>query len=113
MMRFERQIEWYLQNTLSVGELTEVLSQYPKDMKVITTWESTMHCLSKSNIYESHQGYLLLDADDNFYKDDLAKHLEEKISRNHNPKCCGRSMEASFGEIDGYFCTNCTNWEKR
>jgi len=63
----------YLQNTLKVKDLIEILKSYPQDMKIITTWEGTFHDLLEKNIYESKDGYLFFDCDDNFYKKDFMK----------------------------------------
>jgi ribosomal protein L21E len=68
--------EW-LKYTLTVGELIYILNKYPQDMKVMITWESTVHDLKPSNIYEAHTGTLYLDADGDFYKKDYAKDPNE------------------------------------
>lgn len=65
--------------TLTVQELIKILEKYPKEMKIFTTWESTLHSLEKENIYKSSTGSLYLDADQNFYKDDFCCDLEEDI----------------------------------
>ena len=78
LMALKKELQMlYLQDTLSVGELLKLLSKYPKKMKVIITWESTLHKIEKENIYESDMGYLFLDADNNFYKKDYAKDVNE------------------------------------
>jgi len=72
-------MEIYLQNcdsieeTINVKDLIEILKKYPQDMKVITTWEGIFHALKEENIYESKDGYLFFDCDDNFYKKDFMK----------------------------------------
>jgi len=72
-------MEIYLQNcdsieeTINVKDLIEILKKYPQDMKVITTWEDSHHVLKEENIYESKDGYLFFDCDDNFYKKDFMK----------------------------------------
>lgn len=73
---FEKE-KWLLDETLNVGSLIELLKKYPKDMKVMTTWESTVHSLKKENIYESITGSLYLDADENFYKEQFSKNPKE------------------------------------
>lgn len=65
--------EWESQHTMTVGELMDVLSVYPKDMKVLTTWESTIHTIRRQYIYESHTGNLYIDADEAFYRKDFEK----------------------------------------
>ena len=72
----DERLQWILPETLRVGELIKILSAYPENMPVITTWESTLHALMKENIYESKEGNLYLDADGNFYKDEYAKEGE-------------------------------------
>lgn len=62
-----------LKDTLTVQELIDILQQYPKDMKVLSTWESTVNSLTKDNIYESLTGSLYLDADNNSYKENFCK----------------------------------------
>jgi hypothetical protein len=62
-----------LDETLNVENLIEILQKYPKNMKVMTTWESTVNSLKKENIYQSITGSLYLDADGNFYKKDFSK----------------------------------------
>ena len=57
-------------DSLTIEELIEILSKFPKDLKVCTTWESTKHALRPENIYLSRFGVLFIDADDNFYKKD-------------------------------------------
>lgn len=64
--------EEYLE-TLTVNELVKALERFPGDMKVFTTWESTVHSLLEHNVYEALTGSLYLDADENFYKKDFKK----------------------------------------
>ncbi len=72
-------MEIYLQNcasieeTLNVKNLIEILKKYPQDMKIITTWEGIHNVLKEENIYESKEGYLFFDCDDNFYKEYFIK----------------------------------------
>lgn len=73
--RFLYHVERHLGSTLTVSELIGILERYPKDMKVMLTWESTVECLTEENIYEAYTGTLYLDADCNFYK----KEFEKKI----------------------------------
>lgn len=62
-----------LSRSFNIQELTDFLSKYPKDMKIIITWESTYHEIEKKNIYLSKdKEFLYFDADDNFYKKDFA-----------------------------------------
>ena len=69
----DERLKWILPDTLSVGQLIEILKRYPPNMPVITTWESTIHGLQEDNIYESKEGNLYIDADYNSYKDEFAK----------------------------------------
>lgn len=69
---FEKE-RYLLKDTLTVQGLIEVLKKYPKDMKIMTTWQFTVHSLEKENIYESVTGRLYLDAGENFYKDRFSK----------------------------------------
>lgn len=63
--------------TLKVGQLIQFLSKYPKEMKVLFTWEGSVQSVDKKNIYQDVLGCLLLDADENFYKGDFAKDPNE------------------------------------
>lgn len=70
--------EWLLKQSINVEDLIKILQNYPPDMKIMTTWESTFHSLQKKNIYESKTGsFLYLDADENFYKKELSKNPKE------------------------------------
>jgi len=60
--------KWIKDESITVKELIEILKEYPEDMKIMTTWESTLHSLTRDNIYESKTGSLYIDADENFYK---------------------------------------------
>ena len=73
---FERE-KWLYEETLTVQGLIEILQKYPKDMKIMTTWESTVNSLKKENIYEAITGSLYLDADGNFYKEQFSKNHKE------------------------------------
>ena len=69
--------EFWFKDTLKVEQLINILKKYPKDMKVMITWESTVNEIKAHNIYESHTGSLYLDADGNSYKNDYAKNPKE------------------------------------
>lgn len=58
------------EDNLTVRSLIDILLTFPQDMKVCTTWESTINGLEKQNIYVSRFGVLLIDADGNCYKED-------------------------------------------
>jgi hypothetical protein len=73
---FERE-KFLVDETLTVAELIDILKKYPEKTKVIATWESTIKPLKMENIYVSHTNTLYLDADYNFYKNDLAKDPKE------------------------------------
>lgn len=78
MKKYIKETEKYLlDDILCVKELIEFLKKYPKNMKILTTWESTLNILKKENIYESFTGTLYLDADYNFYKKEFAKNSKE------------------------------------
>ncbi len=62
---------------LNVKQLIEILKGYPSDMKVLTTWESTLHHIKRQFIYESKKGDLYIDADANCYKKRYAKNPSE------------------------------------
>lgn len=68
--------EKYLKS-LTVGELIDILKQYPSNMKVMITWESTVNEFKKMNVYEAVTGSLYLDGDNSFYKNDFAKNPKE------------------------------------
>jgi hypothetical protein len=61
--------KWTYDNSIIVEELIEVLKKYPKEMKCIFTWESTLVQFSGENIYPGNEQILLFDADQNSYKD--------------------------------------------
>ncbi len=65
--------DYLLKKTMSISELIDILKTYPKEMKVMFTWESTLKDLRKENIYEAKNGALYLDADNNSYKREFAK----------------------------------------
>lgn len=62
--------EKYL-NSLSVGELIEILNKLPKEKKVYVTWESTVNELTKEFVYEACTGSIYIDGDYGFYKKDF------------------------------------------
>lgn len=66
-----------IDSTLTVGELINILEKYPRNKKILITWESTLNELKKEFIYEAKTGTLYLDADYGFYKKDYAKDPEE------------------------------------
>ncbi len=66
-------LKWLIDQSMTVGELVDLLSKYPEDMIVLTTWESTVNSLLKREIYVSHDGYLYIDADSGSYKKDFAR----------------------------------------
>lgn len=67
-----------IQESMTVGELVDILSQYPETMKIVTTWESSIQSISPKCIYTSNDGkYLYIDADYCFYKEDFARDPNE------------------------------------
>jgi hypothetical protein len=65
--------ERFIVDTLTVGRLIDILSKYPKQMKVMITWESTVNELKEEWIYEAKTGSLYLDGDAGFYKDEFKR----------------------------------------
>lgn len=65
--------EKFIKNTLTVGELIDILNKYPKEMKVMITWESTVNELREEFIYEAKSGTLYLDGESGFYKEEFQK----------------------------------------
>jgi len=59
--------------TLNVGQLIDILKKYPRDTKVMTTWESTLHDIKAEFIYIASTGTLYIDADEGFYRKDFEK----------------------------------------
>lgn len=53
---------------MKVGELIEELSKHPLDAVVMATWESIFREVS---IYRALDGTVVLDADDDRYRDDI------------------------------------------
>ena len=63
-----------INESFTIKELMEVLAKYPQDMKIITTWESTIKSIKKRDIYLSKDGkFVYLDADYCSYKEAFAK----------------------------------------
>ncbi len=72
---------WPEVDTLRVCELIDLLKKYPEQTLVYITWESTIRSFSKRDVYKSKDGFLYLDGDDSFYKEEFAldpKENEEK-----------------------------------
>ncbi len=65
--------EIWLKDTLTVGQMINLLNKYPKNMKVLCTWESTLNAIKKENIYISVTDKIYIDADGCFYKKEFAK----------------------------------------
>lgn len=65
--------ESWIGETLTVGELINIPSKYPKEMKVMITWESTINELKEEWVYEAVTGSLYLDGDTGFYKNQFKK----------------------------------------
>ncbi len=62
MCDYLKEKEEYLE-TLTVGQLIEILNKYDKSMKVMTTWEGTINSIQEQFIYTSVTGTLYIDAD--------------------------------------------------
>lgn len=69
--------QWLEKETMSVKDFIDLLKKYPPEMKVMSTWESTVHSVKKENIYISHTNRLFIDSDENFYKKEFAKDIQE------------------------------------
>lgn len=62
---------------MTIGELKKILSKYPDNKNVIVTWESCLWEITEDNIYPAEwndsgnriKSYIIIDADDNHYKD--------------------------------------------
>ena len=54
---------------MKVMELIEALNKYPQNLEVLITWESTFSDLDNEKIYQAKDGTVILDADENFYKE--------------------------------------------
>jgi hypothetical protein len=63
----------YCDETLTVDQLIQVLKKYPKHMKVMGTWESTVNEIKEEWIYETIEGNLYIDCDGGFYKESFEK----------------------------------------
>lgn len=67
-----------LNESLTIQELIDILSKYPKDMKIVTTWESTVNPILRRDIYLSKNGkFVYLDADYCSYKQEFAQDANE------------------------------------
>ena len=58
---------------MKIEKLIGVLSKYPPDTKIRTTWEGICRSISISNIYQGSDGVVYIDADDNVYKKKIKK----------------------------------------
>lgn len=63
--------------TMTVGELKEILNKFDNDIKILITYESIFISIKKEKIYKGNPKLILIDADgiENFYK----KEFENKI----------------------------------
>lgn len=57
---------------MTTEELIEQLKLYP-GRTVVITWEGTANEIGPENIYLAHDGRLILDADDNFYRERIIR----------------------------------------
>ena len=63
---------------MKLNELIEILQKIQnenqeKEIEVETTWEGIFRNVNEDNIYFHKDGRLLIDADNNFYKEDFQK----------------------------------------
>lgn len=56
---------------MKVGELKILLEKYPSETTVMVTWEGVYRTIKPSNLYLAANGKLMIDADDNAYKEDI------------------------------------------
>ena len=68
MIEFDEHIKNNIKESISVNDVIKILSSYPPEMKICTTWESTINAILEENIYKSKWGCIFLDADGNSYK---------------------------------------------
>ena len=73
--------------SLTLRELIKILNEYPKEMKVVFTWESIFNPIKKKFIYKSKNGNLILDADWGSYKHVFASDKEENEGQKHQDLC--------------------------
>jgi hypothetical protein len=59
--------------SMTAGQIIELLRKYPKDMMVFTTFGSCVRSIKSSHFYENRDGKLFIDADLNRYKESFAK----------------------------------------
>lgn len=57
----------------TIERFIEELKKYPQTAMVNITWEGTTSPICEENMYMSKRGWLMLDADENFYKDRYQK----------------------------------------
>jgi hypothetical protein len=53
----------------TVGELIEVLKEFDPKTPIKVTWEGTIQTLFKDSLYLSYNNVLMIDADNNDYKE--------------------------------------------
>lgn len=50
-------------------ELVECLDAFPNEARVLITWEGLVVEIGPDNIYQAKSGDVLIDADNNYYKE--------------------------------------------
>jgi len=68
---------------MKIKELIKKLSEYDPEARIVATWEGQT-CYF--DLYESRDGTILIDADDNFYKDKFVSG-EKKIDLYDHSNC--------------------------
>jgi len=53
---------------MTVAELIEALSKYPRDADVLVTWEGTTN---EPSVYQAKSGTILIDGDNEFYREEF------------------------------------------
>ncbi len=61
--------EWTYEELETVGELIEALKEFDPKTPFKVTWEGTIQTLFKDSLYLSCNNYLMIDADNNDYKE--------------------------------------------
>ena len=64
---------------MKISQIQEVLEGYPQTAILMVTWEGIFREISKGNIYQSPNGVVVIDADDNLYKPKILS--GEKVPR--------------------------------
>lgn len=58
---------------MTVDDLIVQLQMYPSEAEIKVVWDSIVREIDHDNIYMSDAGLLVIDADNNLYKDEYVK----------------------------------------